>query len=125
MKRKLIEINQEYLIVCDNENCDFKIKNPTGDPNFDSSIYINMACPQCGDNLLTEKDHLIFLQFMKGVNWVNKYFSWLTIFRFRRWKKCMCDDDCKNGVCVGNRCTKQGMYVHSHNGLHITDTKPQ
>lgn len=106
---KLIEINQDYLIVCDNKECDFKIVNPTGEPNHDTSCYINMPCPRCGENLLTEKDYLTFLKVMKTFNWINKYFSWLTIFRFNKSKK----------------CNEQNVYVHTHNGIHITDTKPQ
>lgn len=85
MKRKLIEIYQENLIQCDNPNCDFKIKNPTGDPNEDSSMYLNVACPLCGDNLLTERDNMIYQSFMKKVNWINKWFSWVNyLIPFRK-----------------------------------------
>lgn len=35
MKRQFVEMYQEYSIVCDNKQCDYKIKSPTGDPNED------------------------------------------------------------------------------------------
>lgn len=58
MKRKLIETQQEYLIVCDNKQCDYKIKNTTDNPNENVSMYLNTPCPNCGENLLTEEDYL-------------------------------------------------------------------
>jgi phage FluMu protein Com len=78
--RKLIELHQENLIQCDNKSCDYVVKNQTGDANADISAYLNTACPKCGENLLTETDYLQSLKFMKGVNFMNKWFSWLTIF---------------------------------------------
>ncbi len=76
-RRKLIELFQEDLIVCDNKQCSYKIPNPTGDPNTDSSIYINAPCPKCGENLLTEKDYLLDRKIMKTINWINRWFGWL------------------------------------------------
>jgi predicted nucleic-acid-binding Zn-ribbon protein len=71
---------QENLIVCDNPNCDYKVVN-TGKNSFqDISKYINKPCPKCGCNLLTEKDYLTGLQLEKIINFVDKWFSWLTIF---------------------------------------------
>ena len=82
--KKLIEMNQEFLIVCDNKNCDFKIPNETGDPNINIKQYLNTPCPKCGENLLTEKDYLNSLKLLKTINWINKWFSWVTIFTFKR-----------------------------------------
>ena len=80
MRRKIIEASQEFLIVCDNPRCDYKIENPTKDPNEDTSQYVDVPCPKCGENLLTRKDHELGLKFMKIVNFINKWFSWLTVF---------------------------------------------
>lgn len=80
MKRKLIEAIQKDLIVCDNNSCDFKIVPTTGDINEDISMYLNVECPKCGENLLTEEDYINSLKLTKAVNWINKWFSWLTFF---------------------------------------------
>lgn len=78
--RKLIEISQENLIECDNVECDYVIVNTTKDPNTCTKEYINKPCPECGTNLLTEKDYLDSLKIMKVIRRLNKWFSWLTIF---------------------------------------------
>lgn len=77
---KLIELNQEHLIVCNNTNCDFKVPNETGDPNTCIKQYLNVACPKCGENLLTEEDYLNNQKLLNAINWMNKWFSWTTIF---------------------------------------------
>jgi hypothetical protein len=77
MARKLIEMHQQYLIVCDNPACDHKIENPTGDPNEDISMFVNSPCPLCGKNLLTEKDYKDSLKVLRVINWLNKWFSWV------------------------------------------------
>lgn len=100
MKRKLIEMHQEFLIVCDNNQCDYKIKNPTGDPNEDTHAYINMPCPNCGENLLTIQDYLQSQKVLKAVNWLNKWLSWTMIF-------------------VPKKVKKESVSVHCHNGLNI------
>jgi len=43
--------------------------------------YVNKSCPKCGENLLTEKDYLDGIRFLKIVKWINKWFSWITIFK--------------------------------------------
>ncbi len=78
--RKLIEIKQENLIECDNQNCDYVIVNQSSNPNKSIKQYINKPCPKCGENLLTEKDYLDSEKFMRVLNWMNKWFSWVTIF---------------------------------------------
>lgn len=101
--RKLIETHQEYLIVCDNNtSCDFKIKNPTGDINEDISGFLNMPCPQCGTNLLTQADYIASEKIRKVVNRINKWFSWTTIFMPKN----------KNDREVNT-------FVKVHNGVHI------
>ncbi len=98
--RKLIEIHQEYSIVCDNKECDFKIKSFTGDPNQDISMYINVPCPMCGENLLTEDDYKLNMKILKAVKWMNRWFSWITFFNPRK-------------------SEKDSIYVHAHKGIKI------
>ena len=96
---------QEYSIECDNTQCDYKIKNPTGDPNEDTREYINMPCPKCGDNLLTKQDYLHGLKVLKIVNWLNKWFSWTMIF-------------------VSKKAKTKSISVHCHNGeVNISESK--
>jgi hypothetical protein len=99
---KIFEMYQEDLIVCDNEKCDFKIKNETGDYNTETKQYINMPCPKCGENLLTQKDYDDSEKLRKTINWANKWFGWLSIFN--RKKK------------VYSKST-----IHVHKGFKITD----
>ena len=98
--RKIIEIYQEDLIVCDNPTCTYKVKNETGDPNIDTSKFINAPCPFCGENLLTEQDNLDALKLLKTVNWANKWFGWMSIFFETK--------------TVGKK-----SYVHVHNGINV------
>ncbi len=91
---------QEDLLICDNQSCGYTIKNQSGDPNVDISGYVNMPCPECGENLLTEKDYLQSLQIMKTINWLNKWFSWIMFF-------------------VPKNTKKGGLSVHVHDGVKI------
>lgn len=78
MAHKLIVIKQEYLIECD--YCEYKIMNIEQDPHADISRYVNRPCPWCSENLLTEKDYQQYQKTLRIINWLNKWFSWLTIF---------------------------------------------
>ena len=81
---KIFEIEQEFLIICDNEKCDYKIPNETKDPNVESKQYINMPCPKCGENLLTQEDYNSATALMRTINWCNKWFGWLGYFNRKR-----------------------------------------
>lgn len=81
---KIIELNQEYLIVCDNTKCDYKVINETGDPNIEIKHFIDSPCPNCGENLLTEKDYNDSISLLKTINWANKWFGWLSMFYRKR-----------------------------------------
>lgn len=94
---KLIEIKQENLIICDNPECDFVVPNETQDPFADTSEYINVACPKCGRNLLTEEDQKSHDAMLRIVRWMNKWFSWITIFLPSKKRK--------------------EMFFHAHNGI--------
>jgi hypothetical protein len=107
MKRKLIEMHQEYLVVCDNTNCNYKVINPTGDPNMDAIEYLNKPCPVCNENLLTDIDYIQSLHMMKIINWINKWFSWLMFF-------------------VPKSKKLKSTFVHFHDGeMKISKEKPQ
>lgn len=83
--KKLIETTQEFHIVCDNPKCGFKIKNDDKNIENDNiSEYLNVECPECGDNLLTEEDYINYLRVSKTIKWLNKWFSWLTIFTSKK-----------------------------------------
>lgn len=79
---KLIEMKGgTSLIKCD--NCSFKIESESEDLNEsikDIVQYLNEPCPDCGHNLLTFDDYMRVTQFVEIVNWVNKWFGWLSIF---------------------------------------------
>lgn len=80
-RRKLIELSQEYLVTCDNIKCDYKVKNQLENIDLEElKKYINVKCPKCGDILLTNEDYLNFTSLMRIINFMNKWFSWLTIF---------------------------------------------
>jgi len=97
---KIIDISQEFLIVCDNVRCDFKIPNETGDPNIETSHYINAHCPKCGEILLTQQDYDDSAKLMKTINWANKWFGWLSIF-FKKQE------------------VKKAATIHVHEGIKI------
>ena len=79
---KLIEVYQEDLIVCDNPKCDFVVKSPNPKRQFDISGFVNKACPKCRRNLCTTEDHKNHLFVMGFINFLNKWFSWLTFLGF-------------------------------------------
>lgn len=79
MKRKLIETRREISIQCDNESCDYVIPYSEEIEN-NSAAFINAPCPNCGENLLTEQDYLLEQKLIKTIDWINRWFSWLTIF---------------------------------------------
>lgn len=104
MKRKLIQITQDFLIICDNPVCDYTVENPTKDPNIDVAEYINAPCPICGENLLTGEDYLMGMRVMNAINWINKWFGWLAY------------------VIPGK---KEKSSIHVHNGVHFKENHHQ
>lgn len=86
---RLIKLEQENAVKCDNINCDFVAKHEVGEGRYFDSIrkYLNVDCPKCGENLLTENDYILYLRFLKITNWVNKWFSWLTLIPYFRNKR--------------------------------------
>ena len=77
---KLIEVRQENLIVCDNEECDYVVPINSRLAQNGSEWFINTGCPKCNQNLLTQKDHDDGKRLVAVIEWVNKWFSWITFF---------------------------------------------
>ena len=77
--RKLIETNQKYLVVCDNPKCDYTVPYTEESAKLISQ-YIDKPCPECGDNLLTREDYHKYNKIMSIINFLNRWFSWLTVF---------------------------------------------
>lgn len=99
-KRPIIEVKQKYNVVCDNPDCDYVVVNESGDPNQGVDAYLNVPCPECGEILLTDRDYSDYKNLMKVVNWINKWFIWLTLFIPRK--------------------RVRSNKVHVHKGIHIT-----
>jgi predicted RNA-binding Zn-ribbon protein involved in translation (DUF1610 family) len=77
--RKLIERKQDVAIECDNPKCNYQIPFSEEVEKY-THLFIDHPCPQCGDNLLTLEDYIQHARLIKTINWLNRWFSWLTIF---------------------------------------------
>jgi hypothetical protein len=101
--RKLIErdYEDEDLVVCDNKDCDFHVKS-TKDNQDTLILFLNVPCPQCGENLLTKEDFITYMRVTKLVDRINRSFGWLTLFmpKNRKYKK---------------------VTVHCHDGIKIKE----
>ena len=101
MKRKLItKLEEHHSVVCDNPKCDFEIYYDQH--GLKITDFINTACPACGENLLTVEDYTKYLQLIKMVDWINKWFSWITIFYSKKTLE-----------------NKQKVSVKVHDGIEI------
>lgn len=74
--RNLIEV-KDQTVICD--NCNFSAKI-TGDIKKELDKYHNEICPECGENLLTDEDYRLAIGAIKFINFVNFWFSWITVF---------------------------------------------
>ena len=77
--RKLIEKQQGSLVTCDNPKCDYTVPYTDATEKY-LVLYIDKPCPKCGENLLTMEDYLQHQNLMKYVNFINRWFSWITLF---------------------------------------------
>jgi len=75
--RKLIEKQQDSIIVCDNPQCDYETSYTSENGLL---LFVGKPCPKCGENLLTVEDYLRSQRLMKVVNFINFWFSWITFF---------------------------------------------
>ncbi len=102
---KLIEVYQENLIECDNHLCNYVVKNETGNINIDSEEYIDMPCPNCGENLLTYQDYKDYKKFVNLIKWTNKWLGWLSVF-------------------FGTETVGKRVDINVHDGIHIKEHQP-
>jgi predicted RNA-binding Zn-ribbon protein involved in translation (DUF1610 family) len=74
-----------HTMKCDNPQCGFT--TPTHITTAKQmSLWIGRPCPQCGENLLTEKDYKTFViveNFLRSppvrfFNWIGKLLHWKT-----------------------------------------------
>ena len=100
--RKLIEKQQKSLVICDNPDCDYTVPY-TDETEKYLVLFINKPCPKCGENLLTIEDYLQYQKLMNVVNFINRWFSWITIF----YPKKACEK-------------RQSVSVHVHNGVKVS-----
>jgi hypothetical protein len=96
--RKLIERSEISMVVCDNPECDYTYPYKDG---LRLSLFIDIPCPKCGENLLTKEDYFQYQKVIKVVDLVNRWFSWITIFYSKK------------------RLDKAKVMVHFHNGINI------
>ena len=103
--RKLIETKQNHAIVCDNTDCKYEIPY-SEEEEKNIYKYINRSCPECGENLLTYEDYVQNEKILKTINWINKYFSWITFFYSKKsWEK------------------RETYSLHVHDGIKISKEK--
>lgn len=76
--KKLINKTMENIIVCD--KCHYSIPY-TEDAEKNIHQFIDQECPDCGANLLRMEDYIKFKRLVKMINIINRWFSWLTIFK--------------------------------------------
>jgi hypothetical protein len=78
--RTLIEFKRENLIECDTNGCGFVVKNESGNAFEECKQWIGISCPYCKANLLTKEDYYNDKKIEKVILFLNKWFSWITIF---------------------------------------------
>ena len=103
--RKLIEKQDFGKVVCDNPDCNFEFDLKKHDIKLEA--FIDYPCPFCGQNLLTQKDYDTWRALNIYINFINKWFSWTTIFMS---KKRLAKSD------------NSYLKVHVHNGVNVEQT---
>ena len=103
--RKLIEKQDSGMVVCDNPDCKFEFDLKKA-PTVKLEHFIDMPCPNCGQNLLTQKDYDTWRALNIYINFINKWFSWTTIFMSKK----------KSSE------PENYLNVHVHNGVNIEQT---
>lgn len=73
---KILEGQERTDIVCDNPDCDFTMDTR----NEIVGLFVNEPCPKCGENLLTQKDYMIFSVIHKTFAVINFVFGWVRVF---------------------------------------------
>lgn len=63
-----------YGLKCDAPKCDYRDDTARYE---DYPTLLNKPCPNCGGNLLTQKDLDTCIRIFKITAWINKWFGWL------------------------------------------------
>lgn len=97
---KVIEIELDDLITCDTIDCGFVIKNENKTVDVDIKEYLNMPCPRCGANLLTQKDYDDSEKVRKAIEWINKWFGWISFFSRKKKMKVVGEIKTHKGINI-------------------------
>ena len=104
--RKLIEKQDSGMVVCDNPDCNFEFDLKKA-PKVKLEHFIDMPCPYCSQNLLTRKDYDTWRALNIYINFINKWFSWTTIFMSKKKLE---------------KSNNKFLKVHVHNGVNVEKT---
>ena len=78
--RKIIEKYPDTIrIVCDKVGCGYEVPKEVID-KYPLVSFIGIQCPDCKEVLLTKDDYNRWMVMDAYINFVNRYFSWLTFF---------------------------------------------
>ena len=80
--RKLIEKTTNTEVICDNPKCDYLFGHCLEDQYL--IMFVNQKCPKCGEIILTMEDWVSHQKFIRTVDFINRWFSWLTIFSSKK-----------------------------------------
>lgn len=70
--KKVIHVVEATKLRCDNTACGMVVQAPKP-----MEQCVGMPCPQCGENLLTERDFKTYQKTMRVIAWINRWFGWL------------------------------------------------
>ena len=98
--RKLIEKTKNTEVICDNPKCDYLFEHCIEDKYL--IMFVNQKCPKCGEILLTMEDYITHQKLVRTVDFINRWFSWLTIFSSKK-----------------NYLNELKYLFHVHNGIKI------
>ena len=101
---KLIKKKESGTVVCDNPNCDVEIViNDIDNSKRVLKDFINVGCPKCSQNLLTQKDYDTYTSLIKYIDFINKWFSWITIFTPKSSKRHNVNVKVHEGITIKNK----------------------
>lgn len=98
MKKKLIHINQDDFLKCDNNYCGFFLKKKDKSRTHES--YINELCPKCSSNLLTKDDFIRHRKVLRYISFLNRWFGWLGTYPDDIRIKSILEVDCHKKITI-------------------------
>lgn len=72
MIKKLIHYNKNQAGNLDCDQCGYTDCNQCFAPDL-----IGRKCPECGADMLSEKDYKDTVRLFKVLDWINKWFGWI------------------------------------------------